>query len=441
MKIKMKRLRIKKIQVSDITLYLYVLSIILTQSTMYGVLQNFQQRGIDSFSFRAGSLVIGFMFVIVLALSKGVKLSKDRINRLCLLFLYLAFYGLLNIVRIKAYLEGLFIPFFIACFISCFYSSKELLEKFFSTYCRIVLAMALISLGFYILGTTLHIISGTTMMYTNNGWWNSGTNYYYLSFINDWQTITIGGFTLVRNVGIFMEAPGYASILLYAFWWELMGTDKLNRWNIVILAITIFTTFSAKAYISSAIIIIMYLYSGQITLSKYWRKIRNVLLPILGCLVIFGTFQTLITRNIASNGGDSSLTIRMSDYLAAFKAWKDYPLFGCGFYNLNKLYSYYSSIRNSGTSTAGILNILAYGGIYMGIFYLTPFVKYIRHNIYGGNKYRIFSFTVLILFSLITGNEQYSYLMIFFMAVGYMLNTKNRIITLNKKNFRREYIE
>ena len=84
-------------------------------------------------------------------------------------------------------------------------------------------------------------------------------------------------------------------------------------------------------------------------------------------------------------------------------------------------------IRKSGTSTAGILNILAYGGIYMAIFYIVSFIRYLKCNIlYNKNKYRILSFVVLMLLLLITGNEQYSYVMLFFIAFGYMLNTKTQ---------------
>lgn len=424
---KTRRLQIKKLYLSDAILYLYIFSIILTQSTMYGVLYNFQQQGIDSFTFRVISFVVGVMCVITLSFLKGIKLSKNNVSKIFILLLYLLIYGVINIVRIKAYLEGLFIPFFIACIIIGFYENKYIFERFFSIYCRIVVFLAFISLVFYIFGTILHIIPGISMMYTNNGWWYDGTNYYYLSFINNWQTITIGGVTIVRNIGIFMEAPGYATILLYAFWWELFGKDKINKKNITILLVTIFTTFSSKAYIVSVIIIIMYLYSGQITLDKQWKKIRIVLLPILACLVVFISLQIIYTRNISVNDGNSSFTIRMSDYLAAFRAWKDYPLFGCGFYNLDKLYTYYPLIRKSGTSTAGILNILAYGGIYMAIFYIVSFIRYLKWNIlYNKNKYRILSFVVLMLLLLITGNEQYSYVMLFFIAFGYMLNTKTQ---------------
>lgn len=430
---KIHKIQIKKIYVTDIMLYLYIFSIILTKSTMYGVLQNFQQRGTDSFSFRAISLIIGAISVITLVFKRAFKLNKNKIIKLVVLFIYLSIYGVFNITRIKAYLEGFFIPFFIACLICCCYRSVKIFEKFFSIYCQIICFLALISLVFYIFGTILHIISGIPMMYTNNGGWNSGTNYYYLSFINDWQRITIGGITLIRNVGIFMEAPGYASALLYAFWWELLGSDKTHKVNIVILLVTILTTFSAKAYVSAALTIIMYLYSGQITLNKCWKRIRCALLPILGGVLVFGAFRIVLMRNISSSGGDSSLAIRMSDYLATFRAWKDHPLFGCGFYNLNKLYSYYPSIRKSGTSTAGILNILAYGGVYMAIFYLTPFIKYLKHDIYRKNKYRILSFIILILFSFITGDEQYSYFMIFFMALGYMLDTGKHMFTTGEK--------
>lgn len=416
-----------KLRMDDIVLYCYIFSIILTEGTMYGVLKNLYNIGVTNFTFQVVSLIIGTIAIIIFGFLRKfrIRISKNNVKVLIILFIYLLIYGIININHITTVFSGLVIPFFMACLIDIFYGKKRLFENFFPFYSNIVLVLACVSLWFYIVGTTLHVVQGISTFYTNNGWWYEGTNYYYLSFINNWQKIDIFGFTIVRNIGIFMEAPGYAVILQYAFWWELFGKNRINKKRIVILLITIFTTFSAKAYISSAFIIIMYLYSGQTTLSKLWKKIRGVLLPLLICLLVVSSFLMLRMRNISLNGGDSSFAIRISDYIAAFKAWKDFPVFGCGFYNLEKVYTYYPSFRNSGASTAGIMNVLAYGGVYMAIFYITPFVKYIRCNKYNSNGYRMCSFVALILFSFITGNVQYSNLVILFMAFGYMADIKN----------------
>lgn len=411
----------RKFHVSEINLYLYIFSIILTESTMYGVLQNLQGIGITAFSFQVISLVVGSFTMLELVILKGLKLSKNKIRALVVLFVYLLIYGLFNINKITSFFAGVFIPFFIACFVVGFYESKKIFEKFFSIYSDIVTFLACISLVFYIFGTLLHLVPGIPMMFTNNGWWYEGTNYYFLSFINSWQTIKVFGITIIRNVGIFMEAPGYAMILQYAFWWEVLGNDNMDKRRVIILLITMVTTFSAKAYVATAIIIFMYLYSDQVTLSKKWKRIRNGLLPITVLVFAVLAFNVVVTRNISVTGETSSLATRINDYSAAYKAWLDSPLIGCGFYNLEKLYLYYPTIRRSGTSTAGILNVFAYGGIYMAAFYLIAFIKYMQHNIYKENRYRIFSFLILVLFSFITGDVQYSYLMIFFMAFGYML--------------------
>lgn len=412
-----------KLRMRDVVLYCYICSVIITEATMYGVLQNLYKIGINNFDFQILSLIIGILTIVTLVFSKNfkIRIKKNNVRTLIMLFIYLLIYGLVNINRITTFFVGLAVPFFVACMIVIIYEDRNLYKKFFSFYGNIVLVLAGISLLFYVFGTTLHIVSGTPMHFMNNGWWYEGTNYYYLSFINNWQTIQIFGITVVRNIGIFMEAPGYAVILQFAFWWELFGKNKINKKRVAILLTTIFTTFSAKAYISATIIIIMYLYSGQATLSRNWKKIRRVLLPILFIGAVGVSFQMLSIRNISINGENPSLAIRISDYLAAFDAWKDSPIFGCGFYNLEKLYTYYSSFRKSGTSTAGIINVLAYGGIYMAAFYIIPFIRYVKCNMHDSNKFTIWSFLVLILFSFITGNVQYSYLMLLFMAFGYML--------------------
>lgn len=399
---------------------------------MYSVLKVAQDHGITSFTFRIISMLAGGLLIVYLLIHNRISIPKNRLNnRLKTIFsllAYLGIYGIINYSRFNSYMEGFFIPFFIGVVICFICNSENLFKIFFDCYRNIAVFISSLSLLFYIFGTLFHFIHGIAMTYTNNGWWYPGTNYYYLSFINDWQSINFRGISIVRNVGIFMEAPGFAVLLTYALWWELLGMDAPKKKNIFILLITIITTFSAKAYVATFIIILLYLYSRQDNLSRLWKRIRIALLPLLISLAAVLIFQAVRFRSVSYDGDETSFSIRLWDYIATFRAWKDHLIFGSGFYNLEKLYKYYPLERHSGTSTAGIMNILAYGGAYMFLFYLVPLARFLKRGTDAIERYRMYSFVLLIVFNLITGNTQYSYFLIFFLAFGYMMNTSKQSV-------------
>lgn len=392
---------------------------------MYGVLENIQALGIDSFSFRVLSMVVGAAFIGTLFFMKKIKLTRGRIVLIIFALAYLSIYGAINYLRLNAYLEGFFIPFFLATVICCFYSGRDLFELFFETYKNVIVFLAFISIFFYFGGTLLKIIPGIPMSYTNNGWWNSGTNYYYLSFINDWQTVSIGGNSIIRNIGIYMEAPGFAVALVYALWWEMIGSNRpIKKSNIIILLITIITTFSAKAYSIAVIVLFVYAYLQKENIGKWWKRIRIIFLPIILILAIVIIVSSIGSRMANSGSGLSSFAIRSYDYVATIRAWLDHPLFGCGFNNLQTLYTYYPVDRHSGTSTAGLFNILAFGGVYMLVFYIVTLVSYIIKASSLGGYLKTGSFILLIVLNLVTGSTQYSYFLIFMMAYGLMLKSR-----------------
>ena len=51
-------------------------------------------------------------------------------------------------------------------------------------------------------------------------------------------------------------------------------------------------------------------------------------------------------------------------------------MFGAGFYNLPEIYQFYTPVRSSGNPTCGVLNVLAFGGVYLFAFYLCGYVSY-----------------------------------------------------------------
>jgi hypothetical protein len=122
-----------------------------------------------------------------------------------------------------------------------------------------------------------------------------------------------------------------------------------------------------------------------------------------------------------TSGDGGSWSIRMSDVAAAFSTWRAYPFFGAGFYNLNEVYSRYTVTRKNGTPTMGLLNILAFGGIYMFVGYVVAGMRYYVKARKTKSKTTVYTFLLLMVAFLCTSANQYSYSLILFLALGWSI--------------------
>lgn len=416
----LKTLRTKKVLWESVMKYGMMLSIILSGSTMYGVLEPFNNHGIISYTFHQISLIMTGLVVLYMMIKHPVR--PKNIKLFLMVLVYLSIYLLISRYRISSALESMCLPVLLYIGLTCFQKSDALFVDLFNKYSNIVFIMACISLFFYIFGVLLCIIPFTQLRYTNHGVWYNCYNYFYLHFVNEWQTTDIAGRTIYRNIGIFMEGPGFAGILLFAFWWELFGHCKQNWRRIVILLICLATTLTTKAYVFSTVLVFVFLYSKKSYQFKFWRKIRNILFPFV-LLITFVVILYVMKVKIQTVGelGATSWTIRVADYYMALKAWLTHPVFGVGFYNLERLYVFMPTSFLKGNPTAGILNILAYGGIYMfigNIYALSRYYIRFRKTPYFSTA---ISFLLLVFMLLFTSAMQYDYLYLLILSLGLTL--------------------
>lgn len=259
--------------------YLFVASLILTESTMYGVMKEFYENGITDFTFRIICLIITFFLIIISILEGRRYVKRIHIKLIIVAILFFALYLIISRYNVNAYLENFFIPFIL--FLLLVVLHQNFFERFFNIYDDIIYIISFISLIFYFGGTILKFIPSEALEYYNNGAWNQGFHYFYLNFINEWQTQEIFGKSFVRNVGIFMEAPGFAFPLIMSLWWELFEKNNTCKRRIVVFLITIITTFSTKALGIAIILLFVYLYSKKIDKKSFWKKIRPVFFPLI----------------------------------------------------------------------------------------------------------------------------------------------------------------
>ena len=285
-------------------------------------------------------------------------------------------------------------------------SSLDLLQKL----ADIVTVLTIFSLFFYVFGTLLDVLPDPgTATYSWGGTVRTCPTYYHLFYAA--QKIDFFGVTLVRNCGVFPEAPGFAIFLVVATAVEVLLRDKPRLWRCGLYVVAAATTYSAKAIVLVAAVFAL---KYMITPSKGWttRRLKVLLVPlaVLGVLVVAGV---LLWDKMQSVSG----FMRLDDVLACFKTWLTAPGFGTGYWNDESIIPFftYAERYNNGLSM-GMMVVLAQGGLYLLTLYVLPIVRMLTRT-RGQTRLRMAAFALMVFGLLFTSNIAYNFLMLLFMAL------------------------
>ena len=268
----------------------------------------------------------------------------------------------------------------------------------------LVLAVAAVSLFFYLFGTVL-------------GWWRPQiTTFYwgeslricptYFHLYYAAQRITFLGLDLPRNCGIFPEAPGFAVFLVIATAAEALLRARPRVWRCVLLAVATVTTVSVKALLLTAAIFVMRF--------LLWPSRRVARIPRWG-LVTAGAVLVLVSAVLLWDKLSSvSGAMRLDDVVACWRTFVRRPLFGTGYWNDASVVPFFSypDRYNNGLSM-GAAVLLAQGGLYLSALYWLPLARLWR----GGDRRRWLTFGVVYGGLLLSGNIVYHFLTLLLLAV------------------------
>mgnify|MGYP000009748346 FL=1 len=392
----------------DIILYLMALSFILSSGSMYTVITDYYDAGITDSLFVKIFCVVGFIYWILLVSKK----NKIKINALIFplaVAAFFAIYLLFTGIAVMPCISQMVLPFALLFMICAQEGSKLFLEKFFDKYSQIMSLIAIVSLVFYFLGTLGGMLPKSEIQYYNNRWTYSCYSYFNIYFENPLQNLSYAP----RNVGVFMEAPGFAIALIYALFWNLVK-EKKNKFIIVILLVTMVTTLSTTAIVVGGLLISLdYYFNAKNRSIKIALRAFTPLLVVLAAWMIY-----LIMKAKMTTGNYGSVLIRLDDIGAAWKSFLQAPIFGVGFYNLEAIYSNFTYTTLKGNPTFGFLNILAYGGVYLGLYYYGGLLWFVKSNVLDKNGKILFVFMMSTL--LCSSPMQYSIMLYLFISAGYV---------------------
>ena len=312
-------------------------------------------------------LFYGTIFLTLLLLF--IRKSSFKIESILVLYFLGSFIPLLNVYPgwgkhfIKLY--WIMTPLFMAYFLSLRRISFNSLITFLLKYSNIVTVLALISLVYWVLGSTLNIIQPT--MSVPNSWKGDGVDFiptfHFLYF--ETQETTFMGYETVRNSGIFNEGPMYNMILCVALSMELFLRPYKSFWRIILLAVTIVTTFTTTGFLFLC-------FAGAWVVFKFFSQKARVFLIVLLPLLVIGTmnFSDAVLEDKESSTGEGSLRSRTIDILTCIDVGMENPIIGQGLFTKKTAETQGGSYGFSNS----LFTLFADGGLYTVFLYIAALV-------------------------------------------------------------------
>lgn len=370
----------------------------------------------DSYNFNKYITIL--IFISLLCKILMVNITRRVFNNI--LFLLAVYYGVVILISIINFSEFsnilyYFVNFPLLLVILILINEQNKLKDWLMYFVNITIFLAIVSLFFWFFGSNLNIISSTD--YLINKWNNGGIAVSYYNIYFETQRIAIMDNVIIRNSGIFAEAPMWNLILNIALMIQTLFLGKINYKSFILVLSILSTVSTTGLYVIGLIIAykIIFEVSG-------WKKyIAVTLVPIL--LVVL----SLVWENKSET---ASASIRFDDFYAGIKAWSDNVFFGSGFSNgLRVIESYMdTTIRANLGYSNSLFVILAQGGITLFIMYLLPIMLILVKRKYS---YDLKFFVLLLIVILSTAIFINTYIFIFIVGVMYSIVF---IGELNEKN-------
>ena len=397
-------MKIKLMNIVDIILLLLI--IIKTNSIYLNI-------GLDN------KLNFFFVFITIIAVFLEIITSQLSFYYFKKMLMVVAIYFFVIISNIVVSLSSLslnsLLHYFIIAplvFVLIMYKyHNKVLRDFVSIFVNLVIVLAVVSLFFWLFGSVLKMIQPTNYVVNN---WSGGritASYHNLYF--ETQSTSFLGNRIIRNSGIFAEAPMWSLVLSVALIFQgLLLTPNTKRF--IFLVFTILTTASTTGFFIIGLLMIYIVANQKRSLFKYFS------LTIIPALI----YALAIAWGEKSD--TSSANIRFDDYISGFLAWKNSFIFGSGLTEgLRVIESYMdTTIRHNLGYSNSFFIILAQGGLVLGIYYFYPVIRILFSKNFSRNS-KMFAFLFLMLLFTAIFTETPLFLVLVGMFYGLILNREN----------------
>ncbi|PAQ13794.1 hypothetical protein CD798_13265 [Bacillaceae bacterium SAOS 7] len=166
------------------------------------------------------------------------------------------------------------------------------------------------------------------------------TNEAGISFIDMRFAVVLNQLDYLRNFGIFREPGVYQCFLNFALIFELFfKKTKISVFTVMILCLSIVTTFSTPGYITAMIVLGVYFFETKDRESQIAQANKKRIAWFVSILTASGfifyfmndNFSYMFTNTVEKlTEKESSYQGRMVAILANFSFWLEHPIFGGG---------------------------------------------------------------------------------------------------------------
>ena len=366
-------------------------------------------------------------YIPILLLGLLLTMRGTKINGLFLLLILGAFLPMMNVAEghMKDFVRLYMLVFpilylYLRC--SAIEEGIESFRRILIKFSDIVVVLAAVSLFFFIFGSMLEQMPYTALIPNNWGGDKFIPTYYGIYFETQETSMTEGAETLVRNSGIFNEAPMHNMVLCIAMSIELFIRKRLSIIRTLILFAAIISTISTTGYIVLLIMSALKIYS---IMGNRLKRLFILFSPII-LFLLFLVFSAILENK--KETGEGSYNSRSRDIERCIEVGMENPVIGLELFHKGEEEG--AGVNDFGYSNS-LFGVFAHGGLYtfslyLGLLFIIPFLCYWK------TKDRNFLFMQFCFFTLFTFTvSQYKYLTILFMAISlaywdvYVLNKKS----------------
>ncbi len=304
--------------------------------------------------------IASIVYVVCSYTFQRIGINKTGLQRLLCVSVYNLLYIVLSRYGVSGFILGFLLSLLSFVLLIVVLRNNKKLDQFFLRFSNVVYILAIISLVAYFLGGILDVIPAKDVLLVRNGYNYFIRSYFGMTYIG--QTGVFLGYDVLRNTGIFLEAPGWVVPLTIAAYVEFFLRKKRNRVRIFILVLTTITTFSTKGIIAIMFLFLADFFRDPKNRTGTINAIKKLLFPVVGVVFLVFVYYLIQRKSVE---GSISYTHRMEDAIVAFKVWLKYIFLGCGFGNLTPFESYLS-IQSTSSITNGVLKMFAQCGLFIG---------------------------------------------------------------------------
>ena len=412
-------------------LYITVLFIIIEGPSVYSYAQFGFSWLVNVFRIIVAILLFSLIIINVFR----AQIVRSMIKKwliLCAVYYFVVILELaatFTVIGVKGYLYfyGIVLPLLFT-----YFSLKMCVKEgyaFFYAFADIVFIISIISLFFWLFGSTLGIITTNESIIVSFG--DPFESPSYLGIYFEHQTVNVFGIeNVIRNQGIFCEGPLFAAYLGLALCVEIymrpykqtiknreLFIQNIRQFNVIktiILFTTLITTLTSTGYILVILFLISMFFLYPIN-RRYAFNFKLILGIVLLIIAAAGVLYVILAKS-----DSMSFRVRFDDYVACFKAWLTSPLFGVGAMNQEPILAFISDFRASNYGlSSGLGNVFAQGGIILFVIvYCLPLIYWLFKTVKNKNWSMLYFVVAFIMIFALTVID-HTVILMSMLAIGY----------------------